>query len=401
MIRKSRNLFLAALTAFLFWIFLAPSAFAHSIDYVATDIQPQAIFSGHSGHFKLIDPITPGQTITFNLTFELIESVGGPTSALPVTVTFGVQNTGGPEKPVVKFGSPATDLTDTVVHTYEKTSNKIASLMTTVTAWAPSTPGSYHFKIQAIDGFKGNGFTPGDGIVVHFTVVSGEPEQTELTLTLESPGILYRTPSNIFTATLKTAAGAPLSGQDIYFYVNDTRFGPVTTDGFGVASVGYSTGDLKPGDHLIAANYEGSGSYASSSDSATQCVTYKWLGFLPPVLVQDTATSGLGIGLFQGKVIPVKIKIADYYGSPVANAEARVYFANTVAGAVESQAVAIQPDIADTGSLMRYDPVADQYILNWNISKLTNGDYNIRVGLDEGGCAVGHWSPVRIGKATK
>ena len=83
------------------------------------------------------------------------------------------------------------------------------------------------------------------------------------------------------------------------------------------------------------------------------------------------------------------------------NAEARVYFAQTVVGAAEIQAVAIQPAIADNGNLMRYDAGADQYILNWNISGLPNGDYNIRIGTPEGTCVVGHWSPVRIGKASK
>jgi hypothetical protein len=75
--------------------------------------------------------------------------------------------------------------------------------------------------------------------------------------------------------------------------------------------------------------------------------------------------------------------------------------AKTGTGAANVQAAAIRPDIADDGSLMHYDLLADQYILNWNISKLTGGDYNIRIGLEEGKCAVGQWNPVRVGKATK
>ena len=59
MVRKVTNLVAVVLTAVLFGAFMAPSAFAHSIDYIATDIQPQAIFSGQSGHFQLIDPIAP------------------------------------------------------------------------------------------------------------------------------------------------------------------------------------------------------------------------------------------------------------------------------------------------------------------------------------------------------
>ena len=97
------------------------------------------------------------------------------------------------------------------------------------------------------------------------------------------------------------------------FYVEGNPVAPsVTTDANGVAAFDYVTSGLNVGDHTIAANFEGVDNFASSSGSTTQCVTYKWLGFQPPVLVQATATSGLGIGLFQGKVIPVKVRIADY-----------------------------------------------------------------------------------------
>lgn len=405
MTKKGKGFFAVVFATLLLGAFIAPPAFAHTIDYIATDIQPQAIFSGQSGHFQLVDPIAPGGTITFNLTLELILSAGGATSALPATAVFGVKNTGGGYDPsMVYFGTPSTTLYSTVSHTYDKTSSQVASFMTPVTAYAPNTPGSYHFKIQAISGFQGKGFTPGDGIVIHFKVAEpAQPVETVLTVSLESSNILYRKPDSYLYATLtERISGNPVAGKIIDFYVDGSHVPtPVTTDGSGVAAFDYNTGGLTVGDHTVAANFQGNAGFKSSSGSATQCVTYKWLGFQPPVLVQSSTTSGLGIGLFQGKVIPVKIKIADYFGSPVANAEARVYFAQTVAGAAEVQAVAIQPTIADDGSLMRYDPVADQYILNWNISGLPNGDYNIRVGTEEGECAVGHWNPVRIGKATK
>ena len=166
MVKNCGNL-LAVLTALLMS--------AHPIDYIGTDIQPQVIFTGRSGHFQVIDPIAPGSTITFNLTLKLILSVGGSTTALPATVGFGVKNTGGSYDPsLVKFGTPETTLTDTVTYTYDK--NKTFSFMTPVTAKAPMEPGSYHFNIQAINGFHGNGFTPGDGIVIHFKVA--EPVET-------------------------------------------------------------------------------------------------------------------------------------------------------------------------------------------------------------------------------
>ena len=316
MFRKIKSHVGVLFAAVLAGIFMVPSVFAHTIDYIATDIQPQAIFSGQSGHFKLSDPIAPGDTITFNLTLELILSTGGSTSAFPAIATFGVKNTGGGYDPsMVKFGTPNTTLTDTITHTYDKQNMQSASLMTPVTATAPTDPGSYHFKIQAISGFQGKGFTPGDGIVIHFQVAKpNEPIETSLEVSLESSNIVYKAPLNYLYATLtEKDSGAPVPDQPIAFYVEGNPVAPsVTTDANGVAAFDYVTSGLNVGDHTIAANFEGVDNFASSSGSTTQCVTYKWLGFQPPVLVQATATSGLGIGLFQGKVIPVKVRIADY-----------------------------------------------------------------------------------------
>ena len=51
---------------------------------------------------------------------------------------------------------------------------------------------------------------------------------------------------------------------------------------------------------------------------------------------------------------------------------------------------------ADSDNLMRYDPLADQYIFNWDISKVTNGSYKIRIYLGEAGCADTHLATVTI-----
>ncbi|HEX3035953.1 MAG TPA: hypothetical protein VHT73_12660, partial [Thermodesulfobacteriota bacterium] len=155
------------------------------------------------------------------------------------------------------------------------------------------------------------------------------------------------------------------------------------------------------GDHTVVAEYQGGVDYAAPSDgvaSQTQCVKYDFIGFQPPVLVQDPLALGIATGLFQGKVIPVKIKIVDYYGGSVATAEARTYYTKNVSvveDIVEVPAIAVQ---ADTGNLMRYDAGADQYIINWNISGLS-GSYNIRIGLEEGSCATAHWANVLIKKS--
>jgi hypothetical protein len=414
MVKKSRNL-LAVLAALLLVLGMVASASAHAIDYTAYDIQPQLNFDGKSGNFRLIDPVAPNSIFSFRLTLELIESAGGGTSALPVTVTFGVKNS-VPHDLMVGFGEGTLDtistLPATIAQKYEKVSGQIKSLQTAVTVKTPATPGSYFFKIQAIAGYKGLGLQPGEGIVVHFKVADQvvQPIETLLDVTLASSNMLYRTPTNIITATLtEKTSGAGVAGKPINFYLDGVQLNelPIATDVNGKADFTYNNtsstnlNGLAVGDYTFAAKFEGASDFGPSSGSTNQCVTYKWLGFQPPVLVQDPVTLGLGVGLFQGKVIPVKFKIADFEGKAVANAEARLYWAKTNTGVIDTPAVGIQSTTPDNTNLMRYDAATDQYILNWNISTFVNGDYNIRVGLEEGECATGHWVPVRIGKASK
>lgn len=401
MFRRFLNSGVVLLTAVLLGVLLVAPATAHTIDYIATDIQPEAEFTGQSGHFKVIDPVAPGGNITFMLTFELIESSGGSTTELPLTATFSVKNKGGPADFDVKFG-PAPG-TATASYTYVKSAGKIMPFTTQVKAVAPSTPGSYHFKIQAEQNTLSKGLQPGEGIVVHFKVA--EPDQpcnpVETVLIVDDPTcVIYKQPSTDFTATLTfndSGNYVPLSGKQIYFSVDGESIGSATTFTDGKATITYNPGNLPVGDHTVVASYEGEEcEYKPDSHSATFGVTYRFLGFQPPVQID-----GVGAGLFSGKVIPVKIKIADYYGAPVKNAQARVYFTQT-AQELEIQATAIQTVIADTGNLMRYDESSDQYILNWDISGVPNGAYNIRVAMGEGEkCSVAHWVPVKIQRSGK
>lgn len=346
---------------------------------------------------KVVNPVAPGDPIQFMLTLELILSQGGGTSELPLTVTFGVKNTGGPEVPVVKFGKD--QLTDTATWTYAKLDSKVTPLTTYVTATAPTTPGSYHFKIQAIEGFNGKGLQPGEGIVIHFKVEDPAPtcEPAVTDLTVADPAcLLFHEPTTSFTATL-ASGGAPLAGKTVKFSVDGVAADSGVTGLDGKATVSFASNALSVGDHTVVATYDGEEClYKPDSASATFGVTYKFNGFQPPVQI-----SGVGAGLFSGKVIPVKIKIADYYNLPVSGVEPRVYFTQTQQD-IWTQALAIQPEIADSGNLMRYDPVSDQYILNWDISGIVNGSYNIRVAMDEGEkCTVGHWCPVKIQRSGK
>jgi hypothetical protein len=132
--------------------------------------------------------------------------------------------------------------------------------------------------------------------------------------------------------------------------------------------------------------------------TATYSVTYgaAFRGVMQPINAD-------GSSIFSGKVIPVKVRITDYYGNPVPDAVARVYFA-VVTGAVtgtEQEAVPVANTSGDAGNLMRYDAAADQYIFNWDVSGLANGTYQVRVELGEGKCGEGHVVTLSLSKRKK
>ena len=86
----------------------------------------------------------------------------------------------------------------------------------------------------------------------------------------------------------------------------------------------------------------------------------------------------------------MNIKISDDSAAPVTNATANVFYAqlaNNVVGS-DQEAASIGSTAPDGGNTMRYDPLADQYVFNWDTSPLTNGTYRVQVGLNEGSCAI-------------
>ena len=73
-------------------------------------------------------------------------------------------------------------------------------------------------------------------------------------------------------------------------------------------------------------------------------------------------------------IIRLKIRIADYYGNSVPGAEARVYVTPTEQD-LWTEAVAILPEVPDSGNLMSYDAGTDQYVFHWNVSWMDAGSY--------------------------
>lgn len=376
----TRNKLLGTLLALSLVLFLAPTVFAYSIDYLASNISAPYQFSGSSGNYQITEPVNPGDTIIFDLTFSITGK--GNTTTFPRPVEFGVQNSNG---------DPAVTL-DTSSFTFSSASS---SFTTRVTIVAPSVPGAYHVKIAPISGVGGGtGLSGESGILVHFTVADNcSPDNTALALTVNPACILYHSTNDVTLSATLTSGGAPVSGQIIDFTVDGNNTGTVETGSDGIASVTYNPASLSVGDHTVVASFQGQACvYNGSSDSKTLGVTYMFLGFQQPINAD-------GSSVFKGNTVPVKIIIADANGDPVADADAHVYF-TFISSAVVGTSTE-QPAVAtnnESGNTMRYDADANQYIFNWDIAGLANGTYSIRIDLGEGSCGEPHIVVVSIAK---
>jgi len=368
---------------------LAGTAAADQIDCVAASISPTPNFLGGSGNFTLASSVTGNTEIDFNLTFTI--STQGNTAEYPRPVTFGVINDNPPgNPPAVYFGATGT------ATSYDNTFTVSSKSATTqVRIIAPVADGDYHVKIGATAGTGGKVGLTSNGIVVHFTVSNltsdCNPAATTVSLTLDPLCVFYHANSTTFNATL-TSSNSPLAGKLIYFTVEGNDVGSASTDANGLATLNYNPSDLPVGNHTVDANFRADGcAYQASGISATLGVKYNFLGFQPPVKID-----GAGVGLFSGKVIPVKIKIADAFGNPVPDALAYVFFGLTSLNTQLDMADPLANTNGDSGNLMRYDPATDQYIFNWDISKVPTGSYNIRSYMGEGSCADSHLATVAI-----
>jgi hypothetical protein len=374
-------------TAVVAFVLLAVSfvpAFAHQIDYLAASINPAATFNGTSGNFTVTNPVEGGSDIVFSLTFS-IKTDDGKTTKYPLPVTFGATTE---TKPGGAADADVSGLSSSC--TFANSSS--TCIFNPVTITAPTTPGPYTVKIKPTSGTGGkDGLASGGGIAITFVVA--EPSaptsiETALSLGFSNSCILYHEASVDFIATLtEKVSGAPVANAQVDFSVEGYGYvGSATTDSYGVAKYSYS-GYLPVGDHTVMATYDGDSAYEASGNSATLGVKYRFMGFQQPINADNSS-------VFGGKVVPVKIKIADANYSSVPDATAYVYFGEYTAQVIGTEAEAVAGTFGgDLGNQMRYDASAAQYIFNWDVSSLSavpNGSYWIRVYLGEGTCSSAH-----------
>jgi hypothetical protein len=378
----------------------APAAFA--AHHVTHAISPDSSFSDIvtdadgvvSAKWKV--SVVGGTNIQFNLILGIW--VTGP-QEYPQTVTYGVTSTTGPAVPTVYFEGSTGNTSFTF-----NASDSLSTLNVQVNIIAPASPGAYTVKISptAKGGDKPN-LEDGNGVTISFTVIhSGcTPQATSLSITPLSACVIYRQPDTTFVAKLVTSPdGKPLAGKPIDFTIAKgsdpaISLGTVNTDANSEASLTLDTSGLAVGSYTVTASFQGDACYLRAAPAiATLGVKYDFLGFQPPVQIE-----GVGAGLFSGKVIPVKLKIADYYGVSVPDATIYLTWSATIGETSFTNVETESVSAADTGNLMRYDPLNEQYVYNWDVSRLANGDYTLYADMGEG-CGAGHTALVKLQKTS-
>jgi hypothetical protein len=161
----------------------------------------------------------------------------------------------------------------------------------------------------------------------------------------------------------------------------------------------YNVNGLPVGDHNLYAEFAGDADYNPSNDSDTLGISYLFVGFQQPINPEGNSVFG------NGRVIPIKIKLADANGQAVSDAAPKVwvtsYSTSTGLGDVLEPATSVSA--ADTGNTMRYVAEDEQYIYNWDLSGLVNGTYGVVVDLgDSATCSAGpYYAVITVAKKGK
>jgi hypothetical protein len=379
----------------------ALSVWAYSIAAITTAVSFTTVTAsvnppGNSA--TITSTVCPGDVIPFSVGYSVTGPVGG--TVLPKTIGFGSTTTVKP----VGASDVATNGGFTTSHTFTSASSTFTD---SGSMTAPATLGAYTVRVGSVSGTGGPGGISGGQINVNFTVADCAPPCTLLNTVLTVSDLcvtLHQSATVDLTATLVDENAVPLSGQTIHFSVPDASFtGDAVTDSNGVATIsGFNVSGLGVGDHAVNATFDGvpcpndPNGYNGTNGSGNLGVTFIFIGFEQPINAD-------GSSVFKGGTVPVKIRIADANGAPVTDAEAFVFFAMKTGAVVGDTQEAISQSAASVGNQMRYDPIGDHYVFQWDITgaAIANGTYLLWVDLGEGQCGDMHQVCLSIAKAGK
>jgi hypothetical protein len=368
-----------------------PSGATATVSGQSVTMSPTAFSVGAAGSATLSEALYPGQQVVVSATWSIQDRFGSGqnTSYDPGrSITFASSTTATPGPAVAVAAIPDCTVT-----------SKSSTCVRSITFDAPTTPGSYQITVTlAGTGFNGaTGLTqPSGGSVlrVNFSVAEPVAVLLDTKLTVARKCVLLNAGDVTLEAKLEElVSGDAVAGASIDFFVNppSSSVGTGVTDTDGQASVVYNVNSLPVGDHNLFAQYAGSSGYNPSDDSNLLGVSYLFGGFQQPINADGTSVFG------HGRVIPVKIRLADANGTPVADATPHVYLTqySSTTGLGEVLEPATSVSAADTGNVMRYDPEAGQYIYNWDLSARANGTYAVVVDLgDSAACNQGPYHAV-------
>ena len=340
------------------------------------------------GASTLDNAINVGDVVRVTATWSIHDrsSQPGQDTAYPQTVAFvGATTT----KPV---GAP--DVSVNAISSCPLTSS--SSGCTTVIGLSfsnPPTPGNYQVKVTPQAG-GANGLAT-NFLVVNFSVAEAIT-QLDTKLTVAKQCVFLNQGNVPFTAKLQELlSGNAIPGQNIDFFLDPEldqngvptvpSIGFGTTDGNGTATLGFNVNGLEVGDYSLYAQFAGNSSYKPSNDSDILGVSYVFAGFRQPINADGTS-------IFGGRVIPIKIKLVDANGVPVTDAQPTVWLTSfSISGLGSDLEQVSSVSAADTGNIMRYASDEQQYIYNWDASKLANGTYAVVVDLgDSDACRKGN-----------
>lgn len=390
----------------------ALTVWAHSITAVTMSIgmpnQTVQLSGNPTGSVvNVTSDVCTGDDLSFTVTFGT-DTQGDSTTFPRNDVPFTVHQTAGPQ--TVSLSPTAFDVDFTTATTISPSSMAI-------TMTAPNTASlagdDYTVKVDSPGLTTGMGTTLnkllGGELKINFTVKDCAPPCVPATTSIAVDSFcvkLHQTDTIDLTATLTTGAapGTPVAGQTLHFSVDGTDVGDATTNASGVATISnFNVSGLAVGDHEILVEYDGvtcetnpAAAYAPSSSQGSIGVTYGAVTFQQPINAD-------GSSIFKGGVIPVKIKVYDANMVIVSDAQPYVFFDYLAGNILGAEAEPLANTNGDSGNLMRYDPIAQQYILNWDINgpDIANGTYRLYIDLGEGTCGDEHSVPLSIQKVGK
>jgi hypothetical protein len=362
--------------------------------------------TGSDGSTTLNGALFAGQAVVVTATWSIQDRSAQPGSdttygaGLLVTFTSSTTQTPGPAVSI-------TAIPNCTVTSAASTCQK------TVSFTAPATPGNYQVKVL----LGGTGFTGSGGLTnvadeyfINFSVSEPVVVLLDTKLTVAQKCALLNAGDVSLSAKLEELVSTdPIAGATIDFFVNPEldqdgnptvpSVGNGVTSASGTATLTYNVNGLGVGDHNLYAEYAGSDDYNPSNDSDILGISYLFVGFQQPINPEGNSVFG------NGRVIPIKIKLADANGNPVADAEPKVYVTtySSSTGLGDDLEPASSVSAADTGNVMRYVPEDEHYIYNWDLSNLANGTYGVVVDLgDSQACGNGpYYAVITVAKKGK